>query len=196
MPNQSVIVGASPGPLEPYANGDDLIKRYDIDLIGDLCQDTREELDWSEDITVLTEHQNVVSALEDGSGEIDVALQAGGRYTVAQLRELANPVDENNSNNSRKHLIRITCAIAMSILVERRLDRVSMETADWLRKTAKGFLDQLRRGENVFGIQANLDAGTIDIETVSAVHIEDLNLITGRMSRYFPGTAQRTPRVR
>lgn len=185
-----------PDPLVPYATGDDLIKRYDIDLIGDLCQDTREELVWSDEITVLTEHPNVVSALEDGSGEIDVALQAGGMYTPTQLHELAFPDPPEDANNTRKHLVRITCAIAMSILVERRLDRVSMETADWLRKTAKGFLDQLRRGENVFGIQANIDAGTIDVATVEAVHIESLNLLPGRMSRYFPGTDQRTPRVR
>ncbi|QDV26348.1 phage protein Gp36 family protein [Aureliella helgolandensis] len=184
-----------PDPLVPYATGDDLIKRYDIDLIGDLCQDTREELDWHSDITELTEHVNVVSALEDASGEIDVSMQAGGRYTPEQLMLLITPVEAVDTNNSKKHLIRITCAIAMSILVERRLERVSMETADWLRKAAKAFLDQLRRGENVFGIPAAVDAGTIHIDTVSSVHIENLNLLPGRMSNYFPGTAQRTPRV-
>ena len=185
-----------PDPLIPYATGDELTKRYDIDLIGDLCQDTREELDWSGDLTLLTEHPNVVSALEDASGEIDVALQAGGRYTADQLLVLFAPPDVHDRNNSRKHLIRITCAIAMSILAERRLDGVSMETADWLRKTAKGFLDQLRRGENVFGIPEIVDSGSIDITTVEAVHIENLNLLPGRMPRYFPGTDQRTPRVR
>jgi len=29
---------------------------------------------------------------------------------------------------------------------------------------------------------------------VQAVEIENLRLLTGRMPRYFPGTAQRTPR--
>jgi phage gp36-like protein len=188
--------GGSPSGLTPYALGTDLVKRYDIDLIGDLCQDNREELDWQSDITVLTEHVNVVSALEDASGEIEVAMQAGGRYTVDQLRELAYPTSSATNNNTRKHLTRITCAIAMSILAERRLDKVSMETADWLRKTAKAFLDQLRRGENVFGIQAHVEAGTIDISTVEAIQIQDLNLLTERMSRFFPGTEQRTPRAR
>lgn len=182
--------------LTPYAVGGDLVKRYDVDLIGDLCQDSREELDWQSDITVLTEHVNVVSALEDASGEIEVAMQAGGRYTVAQLRELAYPSTDETNNNTRKHLTRITCAIAMSILAERRLDKVSMETADWLRKTAKAFLDQLRRGENVFGITAHVESGTIDITTVEAIQIQDLNLLTERMPRFFPGTEQRTPRAR
>lgn len=185
-----------PDPLVPYATGDDLIKRYDIDLIGDLCQDTREELDWESEITDLTEHVNVVSALEDATGEIDVALLSGGRYTPEQLAELANPAVPQNTTNSKKHLVRVTCAIAMSILVERRLDKVSMETADWLRKTASGFLEALRRGDNVFGIQENLNAGRIDIETVEAVEIENLNLMPGRMPRFFPGTDQRTPRSR
>ena len=171
--------------LIAYASGNDLITRYDIDLIGDLCQDNREELDWKVDIDVLTKHPNVLSALEDGSGEIEAAMQSGARYTVTQLRELAYPATAQAHNNTRKHLIRITCAIAMS-----------METADWLRKTAKGFLDQLRRGENVFGIAEVVDAGSIDITTVEAIQIENLNLLTGRMPRYFPGTEQRTPRVR
>lgn len=183
-----------PDPLVPYATGDDLIKRYDIDLIGDLCQDSREELDWQSDLTTLTEHDNVVSALEDASGEIDSAMQAGGRYTPEQLQALITPAVASDANNTKKHLIRITCAIAMSILVERRLDKVSMETADWLRKTAKGFLDQLRRGENVFGIAEVVASGTIDVATVKAVEITNLNLMTERMPRYFPGTAQRTPR--
>lgn len=180
-----------PEELVPYASGDDLVQRYDVDLIADLCQDSREELDWQADITALTEHPNVMSALEDASGEIDAALRAGGQYTPEDLAGLiAGPVTEA----TRKHLIRITCAIAMSILVERRLDRVSMETADWLRKAAKGWLDALRRGENVFGIAANDGASRIDIETVQSTQIENLRLLPGRMARYFPGTAQRTPR--
>lgn len=181
-----------PDPLVPYASGTDLIQRYDVDLIGDLCQDDREELDRASIAT----HPNVVSALEDASGEIDVALLAGGRYTPEQLSAIADPDPVSSRNNSQKHLIRITCAIAMSILVERRLDRVSMETADWLRKTANGFLEALRRGDNVFGITETLNSGTLEFQVVESASIEALNLLPERANRMFPSTQQRTPRVR
>lgn len=186
-----------PFPLELYATGEDLIKRYDIDLVADLCQDSRAELDYESDITNLTEHPNVVSAIEDASGEIDTALTVGGRYTPAQLHELFDPTPGQVAwENTRKHLIRVTCAIAMSILVERRLDRVSQETADWLRKNSDKFLKQLKRGENVFGIQEVVDTGAIDFQTVQAIEVERLNLLPARMPRFFPPTEQRTPRNR
>lgn len=167
--------------MAAYATGDDLISRYDVDIIGDLATDDRVELDRSE----VPDNTNVLAALLDASGEIDAALLAGGRYTPSQLAGL--------TGNTLNHLIRITCAIAMANLIERRPDRMSKELADSYRKTSDAWLEKLRRGENVFGI-IEATAGTIDVATVQAVEIENLNLLPGRMSPYFPGTAQRTPR--
>lgn len=169
--------------LAAYATGTDLIQRYDVDQVGDLATDEREELDRA----IVPTHPNVLAALLDASGEIDAAMMAGGRYTPAQLAGI--------TDNTKNHLIRITCSIAIANLVERRPERVSVELAEAYRKTARGFLEALRRGENVFGIQAVIDSGTIDVETVQAIQIENLNLMPGRMPRYFPGTEQRTPRV-
>ena len=170
--------------MAAYATGTDLIQRYDVDQVGDLATDEREELDR----VAIPTHPNVLAALLDASGEIDAAMMAGGRYTPAELAGI--------TDNTKNHLIRMTCAIAMACLIERRPDRASQEIAESYRKTARGHLEPLRRGENVFGIQAVISAGTIAIETVQSVSIEDLNLLPGRMSRYFPGTDQRTPRVR
>ncbi len=167
--------------MAAYATGDDLIARYDVDQVGDLATDEREELDRSE----VPDHPNVAAALLDASGEIDAALLAGGRYTPEQLAGL--------TGNTANHLIRITCAVAMANLIERRPERASKELADAYRKTSEGWLNKLRNGENVFGIIA-ATAGTIDIATVQAIEIENLNLMPGRMPRYFPGTEQRTPR--
>lgn len=170
--------------MDAYATGTDLIKRYDVDQVGDLATDEREELDRA----VVPTHPNVLTALLDASGEIDAALMAGGRYTPDELAGI--------TDNTKNHLIRITCAIAMAGLIERRPERVSVELADAYRKTARGFLEALRRGENVFGIAAVVASGTIDIETVQAIQIEALNLLPARMPRYFPTTDQRTPYAR
>lgn len=169
-----------------YATGNDLISRYDADLVGDLATDDREELQRS----AIPGHPNVLAALDDASGELDASMLAGGRYRPAQLAQLAS----NPQLSTHSHLVRITCSLAMSLLCERRPDRVNMELAESYRKTAKAHLESLRRGENVFGIQDVVESGVIEIATVSTLDIEDLNLIPQRMPRYFPGTEQRQPR--
>jgi phage gp36-like protein len=163
-----------------YATGQELVKRYDVDLIGDLAQDEREPLDRS----VVASHPNVAAALDDASGEIDVALLVGQRYLPEQLTTL--------TGFSRNHLVRITCAIAMSLLFERR-PGMRPEIAEAIAKKAREHITALNRGDNVFGIQENLDAGTIDTATIATVDIENLNLLPQRMPRYFPGTEQRSP---
>lgn len=168
--------------MAAYATGANLVERYDIDQVGDLATDDRDELDRA----LVPTNANVLAALLDASGEIDTALLAGGRYTPAELAAL--------TGNTVNHLIRITCDIAFANLIQRRPDRLNKELADAYRKTASGWLEKLRRGENVFGIQTVIDSGQLDIVTVQAVEIENLNLLPGRMAPYFPGTAQRTPR--
>jgi phage gp36-like protein len=165
-----------------YATGNDLIARYDVRLVGDLTTDDGEELDNA----VVPTHPNVLTALEDASGEIDVALTVGGAYTPAQLEAL--------TGNTKKHLIRIACAIAMACLAERRLSDRLRDLAESLRKIANGHLTAIRRGENVFGITENIEAGTIDTATISALEVEALNGLTARMPRYFPSADTRLPR--
>jgi phage gp36-like protein len=167
-----------------YATGADLVARYDIDLLGDLATDDREELDRA----AIPNHPNILAALLDASGEIDAAMMAGGRYTPAQLAGI--------TDNTRNHLIRITCACALANLIERRPERATKELADAFRKTANGHLNSLRNGENVFGIAAVVDSGTIAVETVQSVEIDSLNLLPSRMAPYFPGTDTRTSRAR
>lgn len=170
--------------MAAYATGSDLVKRYDVSLIGDLCSDGRESLDES----VVPNHPNVATALLDASGEVDSALLAGARYTPAQLATL--------DGNSVYKLIRITCDIAMSILLTRRADTRNIELAEQVAKTSRGHLAALQRGENVFGIigVSPSEASSIDLATVSSIEIDNLNLLPSRMPHYFPGSAQRTMR--
>lgn len=168
-----------------YATGADLIKRYDVRMVGDLAWDEGEEMDPG----AVPDHANVAAALEDASGEIDASLITGGRYTPAQLAAL--------TGNSLSHLKRITCAIAMAHLFERRSGGGAAEDiAEKVAKIARDNLTALRRGDNVFGVPEleNGEAAVIDVETVDSIDIDNLNLLPGRMSRYFPGAETRTPR--
>ncbi len=168
-----------------YATADDLIARYDVDLIGDLTTDDRDTQDRD---LIDGSNEKLSVALEDASGEVDVALLAGGHYTVAQLEGL--------TGNSRSHLVRIVCALAMAALYQRRPEATDAESIERLTKDARDAIKALRRGENVFGLPAHIDAGKIDIAGPSAIDIRHRNDLTARMSRYFPTADTRLPRGR
>jgi phage gp36-like protein len=170
-----------PDDFAAFALPDDLISRYDRRLIADLATDEGETLP-AED---LGDHPAVLTALQDASGEMLVALAQGGRYTVDQLEGL--------SGYALHHRKRICCDIAMNLLMKRR-PIVDEERAAAIAKQSREHLKSLAAGENVFGLEEHIDAGMLELSTVSTVEIENLNLLPTRMGRYFPDTAQRTPR--
>ncbi len=170
--------------MASYADGNDLIARYDIDLVGDLATDGRETLDQAN----VPAHVNIIAALEDASGEIDAALKVGGRYTAEQLAGL--------TGNAAKHLKRICCAIAMCGLLDRRPEVSSTEYRERVYQRAKELLKSIKSGDNIFGLPEEVDAGVIDTGGPTVIEIEERNDLTARMGSYFPGAATRLPKGR
>lgn len=168
--------------MASYADGNDLIARYDVDTVGDLATDQRE----SSDPSIVPILPNVLTALADASGEIDVALIVGERYLPEQLAAL--------TGNSQSKLKRICCDIAMSLLCSRRVGHDYIELSESVAKTSRGHLRSLSNGENVFGLQSILDASTIDVASISIAEIDRRNLLPSRMSNFFPTDSQRMPR--
>lgn len=168
--------------MSAYATGNDLIERYDIDLVGDLGTDNREPVDRA----AIPSLPFIATALLDASGEIDVALQSGARYSPADLAAL--------TGNSVNKLKRITCDIAMALLLQRRTDLQYQELAERVASIARSHLAALARGENVFGIPAVTEAGIMSMQHVSSVDIDSRNNLTTRMSRVFPVTDTVIPR--
>lgn len=166
-----------------YATGEDLIDRYDVDLVGDLASDDRETLD-REDVPT---HPHVLTALEDASGEVDTALLAGGRYTTDQLAGM--------TGTSASYLKAIVCGLAMAALHERRPEAVEEARIERLTKRATEAIRAIRRGDNVFGLQEQIEATRLDLNGPSALQLRDRNGLAERMSgRFFPEAAQRLPR--
>ena len=165
-----------------YATGTDLVDCFDVDLLGDLAQDTREPVDPS----VVKTLPNVLRMLDQASGEIDVALIAGGRYQPAQLAAL--------TGSSQAHLVRITCTIAIALLFKRRPSAAMLELAKPYYDEKEKYLKDLRSGANLFNIEENKAASVIELQTVTAVEIDTLNLLPTRMGNYFPSSSQRTSR--
>jgi phage gp36-like protein len=167
-----------------YATGQDLIDRYDVDLVGDLATDDRA----TQDRDLVATSVKVAVALEDASGEVEAALLAGGRYTVNQLSGL--------TGGALSHLKRIVCGLAMAALYQRRPEAADGDMIDRLTKNSRDAIQALMRGENVFGLPSVIDASVIDIGGPSVVDLENRNDLTVRMGRYFPVPDSRLPRGR
>lgn len=159
--------------MASYATPADLVKRYDARDIGDLADDTGNQVAAGD----LDDDPNVLAALEDASGDIDSALLAGNRYTVAELAAL--------TGNSLSKLKRLTCDIAMAYLLGRRPahdpDRLKA-----FEERCRSMLERLRKGENVFDITAVKEAGVIDRGTPSAVDYDRMQLMRDRTRNYYP----------
>lgn len=167
-----------------YASGDDLISRYDIDLIGDLASDDRETQDRND----VADHPHVLTALEDASGEVDAALLAGGRYTATQLEGL--------TDRSLSYLKSIVCGLAMAALHERRPEAVDAQTIERITQRARDAILSLRRGDNVFGLVEHIDAGRTHLEGPTALELINRNGLPERMGRFFPHPETRLQRGR
>ena len=167
--------------MAAYATGEDLVARYDIDLVGDLATD-REVIDREE----IPLEPRVLIALGDASGEVEVALLAGGRYTVEQLAGL--------TGNSVNHLKQIVCGLAMAALHRRRPESADKEFIEAITKDAREAIQALRRGENLFGLAEAISASVVELGGPSVVDIQNRNDLPFRMARYFPEPSSRLPR--
>ena len=168
--------------MTAYASGTDLIARYDVYLVGDFTRDAREPVEQA----AVANLPLVATALLDASGMIDVHLTTGGRYKPEDLLAL--------TGNSVNHLKRITCDLAMGLLLQRRTDMRYQELAEKVVAGSRQHLQALARGENIFGIPSLQNAGTMELQTISAVTIDERNTLATRMSRVFPPTETLTPR--
>lgn len=161
-----------------YATGDDLVARYDIDMVSDLATD-REVVSRAD----IVDHPHVVTALEDASGEVEVALLAGAQYSVEDLAAL--------SGNAANHLKRIVCGLAIAALHRRRPESADESFIETITKEAREAIKALRRGENIFGLQSKINASKTETAGPSVVDLQTRNDLAFRMDRHFPEPASR-----
>lgn len=163
--------------MAAYATASDLIARYDVEIVGELATDNRAPLSRSDVLS----HPNVAAALLSASGEIDVALRAGHRYSPAQLQSL--------DDNSRAHLRDIVCAFAMTRLFHRR-PGVHADLAKAIREQAAEFKKALADGNDIFGLASDtshLDASVPQVTGPTATEIYNRNFFPARAAgRYLP----------
>jgi hypothetical protein len=119
----------------------------------------------------------VQAALDSAAGMIEASTLRGGRYSVDDLAGL--------TGNSAAFLKLIECEIAMAILFARKplyqVDdyKAALELQDM-------YLSQLRKGETIFNIEANAEAGTPSYSSPSVVEVQQLGLIRDVARPYYP----------
>lgn len=155
-----------------YASASDLIARKDARTLGDLVSDDNlraEQVDLATNTVLL-------AALDDASGEVDAALMQGKRYSAADLADL--------TGNSLAYLKRITCDIAFALLWNRR-GYTGSDAQQAAIEDSRKALERLRKGENVFNLEAQKDAGLPAITGATRVQRQQLNLIAGKARGHF-----------
>lgn len=156
-----------------YATSADLLLRKDSREIGDLVSDNNDRVPESE----LSANTKLTAALSDASGDVNAALLAGGRYTVAQLEAL--------TGDSLSYLKRIVCEIAMYYLLVRRPD-LNRDTLEYYRDMRETLLGMLKTGADVFNIEASIGASLPEVDGPTTLGMHDLNLLRTRCHGFYP----------
>ncbi len=148
-------MGANASNPGSYATPDDALARYDARLWGDLCGDVgvRYTAIQLKDASTLY-GQRFLALLADASFEVEAACLRGGRYSADDLASLEGV--------ARAGLIRLVTAKAVLFGLE---GRNPLQATTDMHKRIEEQLQRLRLGEDVFGIQEDIDAGE-GMETV------------------------------
>lgn len=161
-----------------YATPEQFLARYDARVIGDVVSDTGEEVSPQE----LLDDPNLQAALDDATGDIDSSAIVGERYLPADLETLA----ANAGSNSRFHLIRICCDIALAYLLRRRPSKDPERDAAMM-DLAESHLEKLRRGDQLFYLGPDQDlAGVPSTTGPTTLDFRNLNLLRDRVQNYYP----------
>lgn len=158
-----------------YATASDLVNRYDSRRIGDWVSDDGVRVAEGN----LASNAKVLTALESASGEVEVALLQGARYSAGDLEDL--------TGTSLEYLKQIVCDIAFCRLFERRGYGDEGEAPELTFKRSQEALSRLRKGENVFNIAEHVEAGLPSMATPERVQLRNPTLMSEvARGNYFP----------
>lgn len=157
-----------------YATAAQMLERFDARMLGDLVDDTGSQVSSGD----LLSDDNLAAALDDASGEIDAAIRASDRYTETELSSLSQ---------TNKHLVRLTCVLALRNLVNRRPHMVRLDDKhEKMIERAEQSLEDLRSGKNILDINTHDDAGNPDIDGPTTLELNQLYTTRRQTKRVYP----------
>lgn len=158
-----------------------LLKRIDVRTAAQLASDTNVPVEEAS----LPANANVLQALSDASGEIEVAAAKAG-YTTADLAAIAG-----SGTIAQSQLERLTCGVAIWFLFDRRPmpEQKMPAMAEW----ALGWMDKLVRGERIFPLEAQREAQAMQAKDATQDEIAAANRTTFQMGRFFARRSDMAP---
>jgi hypothetical protein len=154
-----------------YLTNAELIDFIDERIISDLCTDNGVRPSLAQ---VLVD-PNVTLACSTASGMVNSAALTAQRYSVLQLTSLTG--DDSNL------LKMIVAWLAFGQLCMRRGRDPETNPA---YKEMMNYLVQIRRGDNLFNVPANVGVGVPAEQFPTAVNYQTVNTVRTATNRYFP----------
>lgn len=136
--------------MPSYLTTEEFLTRFDVDMLIELMTDDRVVPDRKD----LATNTRILAVIQDASGRVESSLLQGGRYTTKNLTEL--------TDNSQQYLKRIVATIALTYLLSSRPSLFS-EIREQMSVEANEYLKELSSGKEVLTIDANIQAGLIDM---------------------------------
>lgn len=154
-----------------YLSAAEFLLRRDSRPVGRLCSDS----DTPVTAAALLTDPKLAAALLGGSGEVEAAAIVGKRYTPAILAALTGA--------SQARFFDLIADATEYRLWKRRMnpsDSPSVDVEELNRK-----LEALRKGETIFGVLENAEAGMVSYHVEDAADVEERNMRTYQARRYF-----------
>ena len=164
--------------MADYVSVAKFLERYDQRTVGDLVSDD----DNAVHPNSLPTNVNLLTLIGDASGDIDAALLVGKLYSTSDLEGL--------TGNALSLLQRMCSEITMYYLHDRR-PTFNPEKLDNYDRLRSRHLERLRKGENIFNLDANKDASVASVEGPKLVDYATGPLWRDQSNNYFP--VRRTP---
>jgi len=161
--------------MAAFATPADMMNRYDVRTLGDICGD--EDVPISRD--KLPTNPKLTTALASASGRILAAALRAGRYTETDLQNL--------TGESKAYLADLTCRYAFWLLWQRKPYADEQQRKE-IKEAANEALEEIRNGDECFNVAAVIEAGHPTVETVTRMEIErDWDLVVDQArGRHYP----------
>lgn len=145
--------------MTSFATPADMIARYDVRTLGDLCSDSGERISEAG----LAANTKLLTCLSSASGRVIASTLRAKKYTVDDLNAL--------TGESLAYLVDITCRVAFWLLWQRK-PYVDTQQRMEAKKEYDETLEMLNKGDQIFDVESVKDAGIPQVETITRVEIE------------------------
>lgn len=158
-----------------YATADDLLKRYDARLLGDLVSDSGTPVAPND----LPSNPVIDAVLRDACAAVDAAVFVGSRYTPEQMTTL--------SETAAAFVRRLVCDLAL-VYIKRRRGRFDSDKDAALLKEINDTLAALRDGQDLLLLaeQSAAPASTMELVRPELISVNAPHTIQRRTANYYP----------